>query len=65
MDSATHPLAGRISPDSALALMTWLVTYALTHPGTITPQGMAKLANGDEYERKAGALLSLYGLGRA
>jgi hypothetical protein len=64
MDSTTHPLAGRISPDSALALMLWLVTYALTHPGTITPQTMAELAGGDEYDRKARALLSLYGLGR-
>jgi hypothetical protein len=45
--------------------MLWLVTYALTHPGTITPQTMAELAGGDEYDRKARALLSLYGLGRA
>jgi len=64
MDSTTHPLAGRISPDSALALTLWLVTYAQANPDTITPQTMARLARGDEYDRKARALLSLYGLGR-
>jgi hypothetical protein len=64
MDSATHPLTARLSPDSALALTLWLVTYALNHPGTITPQGMERLARGDKYDRKARALLSLYGLGR-
>ena len=64
MDSTTHPLAGRISPDSAQALMVWIVLYAQDNPGTITPQTMARLARGDEYDRKARALLSLYGLGR-
>ena len=64
MDSATHPLTARLSPDSALALMLWLVTYAQANPDTITPQTMARLSNGDKYDRKARALLSLYGLGR-
>ena len=64
MDSATHPLTVRLSPDSALALMLWLVNYAQAHPDTITPRTMARLANGDKYDRKARALLSLYGLGR-
>jgi len=44
--------------------MLWLVTYAQANPDTITPQTMARLARGDEYDRKARALLSLYGLER-
>jgi hypothetical protein len=65
MDSTTHPLAGRISPDSAQALMVWIVLYAQANPGTITPQDMAKLGRGDKYDRKARAVLLLFGIGRA
>ena len=64
MDSTTHPLAWRLSGSSTSALILWCLLYALAYPDTITPQGMKALAGGDEYERKAGALLSLYGLGR-
>lgn len=64
MDSATHPLTARLSPDSTLALMLWLVTYAQANPDTITQQTMARLANGDKYDRKARALLSLWARAR-
>ena len=64
MDSTTHPLAWRLSGSSTSALILWCLLYALAYPDTITPQGMKALAGGDEYDRKAGALLSLSGLGR-
>jgi hypothetical protein len=65
MDITTHPLAWRLPASSTNSLILWCLLYAQTHPDTITPQGMAKLANGDKYDRKARALLSLYGLGQA
>lgn len=65
MDITTHPLAWRLSGTSTNSLILWCLLYAQAHPDTITPQGMAKLERGDEYDRKARALLSLYGLGRA
>jgi hypothetical protein len=65
MESTTHPMTNRLSPDSALALMSWLVIYAQANPNTITPQTLAKMAQGDQYERKARALLLLCGLGRS
>lgn len=65
MNTDTHPMTNRLSPDSALALMSWLIIYAQTHPKTITPQTLARLAKGDQYDRKARALLLLYGLGRS
>ena len=64
MNITTHPLAWRLSASSTSALILWCLLYALAYPDTITPQGMKALAGGDEYDRKAGALLSLYGLGR-
>ena len=63
MNTNTHPLTARLSPDSALALMSWLVIYAQANPKTITPQTLTRLAQGDQYDRKARALLLLYGLG--
>jgi len=63
MESATHPMTNRLSPDSALALMSWLIIYAQANPDTITPQTLTRLANGDQYDRKARALLLIYGLG--
>jgi hypothetical protein len=65
MELATHPMTGRLSPDSALALMSWLINYAQANPNTITPQTLTRLANGDQYDRKARALLLIYGLGRS
>jgi hypothetical protein len=65
MESATHPMTNRLSPDSALALMSWLITYAQANPNTITPHTLSRLAQGDQYERKARALLLLCGLGRS
>jgi hypothetical protein len=65
MDITTHPLAWRLSGTSTSALILWCLLYALAYPDTITPQGMKELERGDEYDRKARALLSLYGLGRA
>lgn len=65
MNTDTHPMTNRLSPDSALALMSWLVIYAQANPNTITPQTLAKMAQGDQYERKARALLLLCGLGRS
>ena len=64
MDSTTHPLAWRLSGSSTSALILWCLLYALAYPDTITPRTMARLANGDKYDRKARALLSLYGLGQ-
>lgn len=63
MNTDTHPMTNRLSPDSALALMSWLIIYAQANPDTITPQTLTRLANGDQYDRKARALLLLYGLG--
>jgi hypothetical protein len=65
MELATHPMTSRLSPDSALALMSWLISYAQANPNTITPQTLTRLANGDQYDRKARALLLIYGLGRS
>jgi hypothetical protein len=45
--------------------MSWLIIYAQANPNTITPQTLAKMAQGDQYERKARALLLLCGLGRS
>ena len=65
MNPTTHPLAWRLSPDSTSALLFWCVLVAQANPNTITPQTLARLAQGDQYERKARARLLLCGLGRS
>lgn len=63
MDATTHPLASRLSSDSTNALIGWCLIYAITHPGTVTPAGIAKGLQGDRHSRRASALLLAYGVG--
>jgi hypothetical protein len=62
MDSLTHPLTARLSPDSRAALMAWLLVYGLTHPGELRPDRAAALWRGNRGERLAAAVLHVHGL---
>jgi hypothetical protein len=58
----THPLLDRLNPASRRALIAWAVAYALNHRNEINPAAVAALSRGNAAQRRAGALLTQYGL---
>lgn len=57
-----RPLLDRLNPSSTRALIAWAIGYALNHRNEITPADITKLRNGNEAQRRAGELLTRYGL---
>jgi hypothetical protein len=55
-----RPLLNRLSPASHRALMIWSITYAVNHREEISPSMIARMRQGNQAERKASQMLSLF-----
>jgi hypothetical protein len=55
-----RPLLNRISLASHRALMIWSITYAMNHRDEISPEMIARMRQGNQAERKASQMLSLF-----
>ena len=55
-----RPLLNRLSLASHRALMIWTISYAINHRDEINPETIAKMRQGNQAERKAAQIISLF-----